>query len=126
MDNLIFKMDDEGKLTIDAFHLLHELPENRHIELAESLSCSNMIITHVMDQVLQGCTENGFSGPWTTSYNEPLQKYRMQIAKQSTEVAKSQIEELQRRLEMEKEQTKKYSDMYFKLYHKDSRSDFCG
>lgn len=118
MKDLKFTMDDAGVLSIDAFHLLHELPEDRHVELAESLACSNVVISHVMDQVLHGCTENGFSGSWSTSYDEPLQKYRMQIAKQATEVAKSQIEELERRLEMEKEEKKKYSDLYFDLYHK--------
>jgi len=117
MSDMIFKMDDEGKLSIDVFHLLHELPEDKHVELAESISCSNVVITHVMDQVLHGCTENGFEGSWSTSYGEPLQKYRMQIAKQSTEIAKKQIEELERRLKSQTEETEKYSDMYFKIYH---------
>lgn len=119
MNNQIFAMDDDGKLSINIFDLIHQLPESRHIELAESISCSNVIITHVMDQVLKGCTENGFSGVWSTSYNEPLQKYRMQIAKQSTDVAKSQIEDLERRLEAMEKSRDEYSDKYFKLYHKD-------
>lgn len=119
MNNQIFKMDDNGLLSINIFDLLHELPENRHVELAESISCTNTIITHVMDQVLEGCTENGFSGSWSTTYNEPLQKYRMQIAKQATDVAKSQIEELERRLVAMEKSRDEYSDLYFKLYHKD-------
>ena len=117
MSSLTFKMDDDGNLSVDMFHLLHKLPENRHVELVESLSCSNAVITHVMDQVLEGCTENGFSGSWSTSYSEPLQEYRMQIAKQSNDVARKQIEELQRRLEASEEQKNEYIDKYFKLYH---------
>jgi len=112
-------MDDNGLLSLDVFHLIHELPEARHVELAESISCSNAIITHVMDQALEGCTENGFSGSWSTSYNAPLQKYRMQIAKQATNVAKKQIEELERRLEAMEKSRDEYSDKYFELYHKD-------
>ena len=118
MNELKFEMDDDGKLSINIFHLIHELPESRHIELAESISCSNAVITHVMDQVLDGSTENGFSGSWSTSYTEPLQEYRMRIAKQSNDIAKKQIEELEKRLRSMKEERDKYSNMYFKLYHK--------
>jgi hypothetical protein len=116
--SLIFEMDDKGKLLIDVYHLLHELPEDRHVELAESLSCSDVVICHVMDQILSGSTESGFSGTWSTSYNEPLQKYRKEIAKNSSEIAKKEIEELETRLvDMEKLKAK-YQNDYFDLYHK--------
>ena len=121
MSDLIFSMDDKGKLSIDVFHLIHELPENKQIELVESISCSNAVITHVMDQVLEGCTENGFSGSWSTSYTEPLQEYRMRIAKQSNDVAKSQIEELEGRLNSATEQRDEYMKRFFDLYHKEAR-----
>jgi len=119
MTDVKFSMSDEGVLSIDVFYLIHELPDNRHIELVESLSCSNAVITHVMDQVLDGCTENGFSGSWSTNYTEPLQEYRMRIAKQSNDVAKKQIEELERRLKDMEELKDEYCEKYFKLYHKD-------
>ena len=119
MGDLNFKMDDDGTLSIDVFHLLHELPENRHIELAESLSCSDVIIGHVMDQILDGCTENGFSGSCSTGYDEPLQKYRLKIAKAANDLAKKEIDILERRLKEMKALKIEYQDKYFELYNRD-------
>lgn len=114
-------MDDSGSLSVDIFHLIHELPENRILELFESLSCADVVINHVMDQVLHGCTENGFSGSWSTSYGEPLQKYRLEIAKHSSEIAKKEIETLKTRLADVTADRDKYQNDYYDIYHKNMR-----
>ena len=116
------EMNENGEIIIDAFGLIHDLPREKHLILAESLSCSDTVINHVMDQVLEGCTENGFSGGWSTGYNEPLQIYRKRIAECSSDVAKSQMAELDRQIERLKKERDNYRDMYLELNHRSDSS----
>ena len=105
--------DSELTLTVDVFQLIHDLPADRHLELAESLSCSDTVINHVMDQVLEGYTENGFCGSWSTCYDEPLQKYRQRIAEHSSDTAAKEIEILKQRLERSETSRKEIEDKYY-------------
>lgn len=70
------------------------------IELVESLSCHEAVIRHVTDQILHGCTVNGYSGSkahhWDADSGSALDKAKNRIAKQSSKSAKSRIEELEK------------------------------
>jgi len=101
-----------GELYIDFFDLLSGIPEQDKIDLIESLSCEDAIIKHVTDQILDGWTENCCSGgSCFTAGHSPttgLDFARRQIAKRADEIAKKEIEKLEKAL---KEMTEKYWDL---------------
>lgn len=107
---------------INIYDLIHDcLPEDKHLEMAESLSCSDVVIKHVVDQIINGWTENMSHGAESSSieekYHTPLQKARRRIANESSEVAKVEIERLQWLLESVQEQKNEYMNKYFDMYH---------
>ena len=117
-----FKIEGDNAI-INIFDLIHDgIQEERKQELAESLTCSDFVIKSVLDQVLYGCTEQGFSGcdainPDSEKSFTPLQKARRFVAKESSNVAKKEISQLQRRLESEIKQKDENIRKYYKLYH---------
>jgi len=98
----------DDKLHIDIIDLLEHTTETWKLELAEYLSCQDVIIKHVMDQVLDRWTDGGMAG--SSSYREPiysksvLDEVRRKIAKGSSEVAKREIEMLEKTLAEERAQ----------------------
>lgn len=63
--------------------------------LIESISCADEVIGHVASQLVDGYTDNGFSGRWSSNRNTALQKAREQIAKNSDYAVKRTIEDMQ-------------------------------
>jgi hypothetical protein len=120
----MFKLDGD-KACIDIFTLLHDyVPEDRKQELAESLSCADAVINNVVDQLLDGSTEHGFSGSEYCPGNvpeslSPLQKARRRIAEQSGEVAAKEIARLQRLVNSQTKRADEYAEKYFELYHRE-------
>jgi hypothetical protein len=115
----MFKMKGD-EACINIFDLIHEyLPEERHQELAESLSCSDVVIDAVVDQILGGWTENGFCGASTSEVEPktPLDIARRKIAKGANEASKNEIERLERSLAFMEKTKNEYMNKYFELYH---------
>ena len=52
-----------------------------------------------MQQVLDGCTENGFCGWTSASMESPIQKARLRIAKESNEATLRTIWQLENKIE---------------------------
>lgn len=114
------KYTKDGKLELDIEDLLRQLPEDQKLALMESFSCDEVIIKHVTDQLLDGCTDNGFWGAGGVASDAPytaLDKAKREVAKRSGEVAKKEIEALECALAREKEQHKEIGDKYWALYH---------
>ena len=94
-------VEENGRTTlqIDMYEAIHDaLKASERKDLIESLACAEDVIQHVMDQVLEGCTESGYSGCSSVSMNYALQKARLRIAKDSSYAVKSTIEDLERKV----------------------------
>lgn len=87
--------------------MLEGIPAEAKLELMETLACDNVIIKHVVDQILEGWTENFYHGPMSCtagdSPNYGLDWALREIAKRSGEVAKKEIERLEKALKETKE-----------------------
>ena len=88
--------------------------------MIETLSCDDQIIKHVTDQILDGWTENYCSGGscFIASHSPTtgLDYARREISKRSGELAKKEIEKLEKAL---KEKTEAYWKMINELnYYK--------
>lgn len=114
--NLEYK---EGKLQFNFREALESVPAEQRPELLEDLSCDDVIIKHVTDQILDGLTENGWSGcSWLSAQVSPqtgLDYARREVAKRSGEVAKKEIEKLEKEL---KETKEKYWEMVNERPHR--------
>lgn len=97
----------EGNLQFDFFDAIKYVPAEQMPDLIETLSCDDVIIKHVTDQILEGWTENFCSGGSCVSAQAfpktGLDYARREIAKRSGEIAKEEIEKLERELARVKE-----------------------
>ena len=111
------KVNKEGKIEIDAQDIFDNLPKDSVFELIESLSCSEVVIKHVADQLLEGWTENGYHGSICSGLTPSTQinAAKDKIAKGANDIATKRIAELERMVEREKEATKTAWDSYHTL-----------
>lgn len=102
MNSLEVDFDDKGELKFNLFELLRHLPKEAIIPLMEEYSCLEVVIRHVTDQILDGLTENAYSGGGAVTHmSQPylsLDYARREIAKRSGEVAERVISDLERSL----------------------------
>lgn len=103
-------LNKDRKLEFYITDFFDELSKDMLLEVAESLSCEELIIKHVTDQILDGYTENVYCGATTyMATSTPtcaLDRARREIAKRAGEVAQAEIERLEvalKRLEDERE-----------------------
>jgi len=102
-----------GTLEIDMHSILQDVSPEKVIEMLENLACNDAIIKHVADQIIDRWTENSCSGGsnWTipadASRGTPLDEAWRRVAKASGDVAKDQIERLERGLAQRDEQITK-------------------
>lgn len=114
------KFNKDGKLEFNLIDLFDNLPAETKIQLVESLSCDEAILKHVLDQLLDGWTENMYYGATALPEATPfwsLDKAKREVAKRAGEVAKAEIERLERELARQKEENKKESDARWRLFH---------
>ena len=109
-------INSEGKLEIDVQDIFDNLPKESVLELIESLSCSEIVIKHVADQLLEGWTENGYHGYMCSGLtpSTEIDIAKDKIAKGANDIAIKRIAELERMVEHEKESTKTAWDSYHK------------
>lgn len=93
---------DKGYLKVDIYDICKCLPKEDKLKIIESLACDDDLIRHVTDQIVEGMTENGYYGssyciPSPEPYL-PLDAARRKVAKGSSEVAKNEIERLEKEL----------------------------
>ena len=104
---------EKGYLKVDIYDICRVLPKEDKLKIIESLACDDDLIKHVTDQIVEGMTENGYYG---SSYCAPspepylaLDAARRKVAKGSSEVAKKEIEKLEKELKQVNENYNKQS-----------------
>lgn len=111
---------DAGKVTFDFLDLIEYVSDEEKAELIEALSCQESIIAHVVSQLVDGWTENGFHGYRSLADVEPhtaIEKAQRRIALAANDVARKQIEDLTRHLKIAKDR----ADENFTKYLEESR-----
>lgn len=90
-------INSEGKLEIDIDDIFDNIPEHAIPDLIERLSCSDQVIKYVIDQVLEGWTENGYHGSIgsTLTPSTGLEIAKVRVAKGAGDVANNRIKELE-------------------------------
>ena len=112
------KVDKDGKLVIDVQDIFDNLPEHSVLELIENLSCSEVVIKHVADQLLEGWTENGYCGSMDINSLTPSTQIsiaRDKIAKGAGSIAKNRMLELELAAKSAERLTQAGWDAYHKL-----------
>ena len=90
----------EGKLELDLHDLLQNVNKETKMEMIESVSCDDHIIKHVTEQIINKWTENFYSGGTniiasTNTYTGLDWAWR-EVAKKSGDIAKREIERLEK------------------------------
>jgi len=97
---------ENGKIIFDVDDLMRQIPEDKVRGIVEVLSCNEELIDFVMEQVFGACTENGYySGRAVIATEDPtcaLDRACRRVAKESGEVAKKEIERLEKALAYER------------------------
>lgn len=104
-------------LSINIVDLLSSLSGEQEQQLIEQLSCSDTIIKHVSDQIINGLTENGYSGfiSCDAELSTALDFAVRNIAKANSEIARNQIESLEKNLERSNKRASEYVNKYYDL-----------
>lgn len=96
----------DGSLLIGISDLLDHLDPEDKDELLKRFACEDQVIRDVAAQLLDGCTEDGWHGRVSTTaiadttktWTPAIDACRRDIAKRSSEVAKDEIEALEKAL----------------------------
>lgn len=108
----------EGMVILDACQLFENMELEEKNKLIQSLACGDDIIRHVMDQVLDGCTEAGYFGGTSgdaSTHGTPIDQARRRIAAGAGEVATETIASLRRALEHEKKSCSEWVGKYHEI-----------
>ena len=117
-------INGNGEICIDVMDVFYNTPDRFKLELVERLSCEDVIIKHVIDQVLNGCTENGYSGSEVIDnlrLNSELQQARERIRQQGNNILVKEINRLRGVLENRCKYQDKGWNEYHKLYNQVNR-----
>jgi len=102
----------DGKIEIDMMELMKGMIDSQKEQIIESLACDCDVIKFVTQQIIDGFTENGFFGSsLCTASHAPtygLDWAKREVAKASGEVAKREIEALEKAL---KNSNERYFDL---------------
>lgn len=103
---------ERGQLRIPLWEVLLELTDAERQDVVEALSCNDSVIKFVTQQIVDGCTENGyFGGKLANASAEPatgLDWACRRVAMAANDVARKEIERLQEALAASE---KKYHDL---------------
>ena len=110
-------INKKGKIEIDARDIFDNLPKESVLELIENLSCSEVVIKHVADQLLEGWTDQGYCGSTCISLtpSTEINIARDKIAKGAGDIAKNRILELELLVKNAESLTKAGWDAYHKV-----------
>ena len=109
-------INSKGKIEIDPQDIFDSLPKEVVLELIENLSCSEIVIKHVADQLLEGWTENGHHGSISSGLNPSTEicVARDKIAKGAGDIANKRIVELEQLVKSAESLTSAGWDAYHK------------
>ncbi|HBS81044.1 MAG: hypothetical protein CMK99_13465 [Pseudomonas sp.] len=93
---------NEGKVVIDVNYLLDAMSDQAKLDLVERLAVEDVVIKHVVDQIVEGLTENCYGGSRlcgsSVEPSLPLDIAHRRIAEASGEIASAEIASLKREL----------------------------
>tara|TARA_R110000851_G_scaffold89994_2_gene196335 strand:+ start:541 stop:909 length:369 start_codon:yes stop_codon:yes gene_type:complete len=104
--------------------LLELIEDEDKIHFLQSLSCNESVLKHVADQIMYGCTEDGYHasiGEVKSKPNTSLQNAVRLMSKNFSEIANSQITELELKLKELEKSNNEWRCKYYDLYHGVSR-----
>lgn len=114
-------INSNGKLEIDILEIFDGISGDAKVELIERLSCEDAVIKHVIDQVLTGWTENGYSGGTVVNEVESsceLNIARDKIASGASMLARKEYKRLKRVAESKQKSASAAWNEYHKLYNR--------
>jgi len=106
---------NEHSLCIDIDELLNSITSVQNTHVVQSLACRNDVIKHVMDQVFDTYTVDGYRGSTSSTTYEPwcpLDIFRRNIAKCASDIAKEEIEKLEAALKNKDEEVRRALSHY--------------
>lgn len=93
---------NEGKVIIDVNYLIDAMSDQAKLDLVERLAVEDAVIKHVVDQLVEGLTENCYGGSRlcgsSVEPSLPLDIAHRRIAEASGDIANAEIESLKREL----------------------------
>ena len=115
------KLDKDDNLVISLSYLFDNMSEEGKLRVAEILSCDDVIIKHVTDQIFDGLTENGYGG--SERINEQrlgtaLQNARERVRKEGNRLLVEELNRLRRELENRRGYMDAGWNKYHELYNK--------
>lgn len=111
-------------LKINIFTLLDDLKAGDLLRLADYISITDLVIDNVAQQIITGWTALGSHGAMDVKCipSSPLGKAIREVSKMSGEVAKKEIERMERLSEAEKINHDKVAEWAWEMYHSWPRS----
>lgn len=89
-----------AKVTItveDPNEILEAMDHEEKLDFLQSISCQDEVIEYVMQQVFEGCTDNGSYGWLSHTYNgnTPLQKFQQKLIEEGADkISKQRLLEM--------------------------------
>ena len=110
------KLTDDN-LTINIVDILSSLSGEQEQQLIEQLSCSELIIKHVSDQIIHGLTDGGYSGYISggAGVSTALDGAIRMVALSSGDLAQKEITALERNLLSAEKLRDEYMNKYYDL-----------
>ena len=107
---------EKGKLLVGIGDLLDNISPEDKSELFKHIACDNQVIADVVAQILDGWTEDGWHGEkLVEAESDPAARHaidraKRDVAKRSGEVAKAEIERLEKALAAEQKRRRDLED----------------
>ncbi len=118
------KLDKDDNIVISLVYLFENMSDESKLRIAEQLSCDDVIIKHVTDQIFDGSTENGYNGSERCDQQHlgtPLQDARERVRKEGNRLLVEELARLRRELENRRgymdQGWNKYHELYNKMYN---------
>ena len=105
----------------DPNELIELINDDDKVDFMQSLACDDIIIKHVTDQLIFGCTEGGYHGSKGCNEAEPstpLDIAKRVIAKSYSTFVSDEITSLENELKRTEDSKGEYMSKYYDLLHK--------
>jgi hypothetical protein len=108
---------ENGRVSFDFHDLLSNFTGEARIQLIETLACDDEIFRHVSDQIIDRWTESSYQArntypiPAGDQHSYPLDKAWRAVAKASSSVAETEIDNLEKALVKAREEAREVHEL---------------
>lgn len=98
--------------------LIELIDDKDKVEFMQALSCHDVIFEHVADQIINGCTDDGFHAATSlvkSNPSTPLDRAKRRVGLMASDIAESEISNLERALERAEMQKEEFMNKYYEL-----------